>query len=139
MKILKTSIDCIDEKIINEAINVLADGGVVLYPTDTVYGIGCSVFDKTSIKTFLVIVLSNFIFCFQCKEHKKQHHGSGIADQRRIKEDGFDLQEIHTVTSLHIFIFSVSFSRKSRLPFRLRPLTTQPSSPGVSQISSVRR
>ena len=36
MKILKTSIDCIDEKIINEAINVLADGGVVLYPTDTV-------------------------------------------------------------------------------------------------------
>ncbi|WP_432645161.1 L-threonylcarbamoyladenylate synthase [Methanobrevibacter sp.] len=50
MKILKTSIDCLDEKIINEAINVLANGGVVLYPTDTVYGLGANIFDKHAVR-----------------------------------------------------------------------------------------
>ena len=40
MKILKTSLEDFDEDIINEAIDVLANGGVVLYPTDTVYGLG---------------------------------------------------------------------------------------------------
>ena len=50
MKILKTSIDNFDEEIIDEAINVLADGGVVLYPTDTVYGLGANIFDKKAVK-----------------------------------------------------------------------------------------
>lgn len=50
MKILKTSIDNFDEKIITEAINVLADGGIVLYPTDTIYGLGANIFDKGAVK-----------------------------------------------------------------------------------------
>ena len=50
MKILKTSIDKIDDKIINEAIEVLADGGVVLYPTDTVYGLGANIFDNKAVR-----------------------------------------------------------------------------------------
>ena len=50
MKVIKTSIDSIDEKIINEAIKVLADGGIVLYPTDTVYGLGANIFDNKAVK-----------------------------------------------------------------------------------------
>ena len=50
MKILKTSIDNFDGKIIDEAINVLADGGIVLYPTDTVYGLGANIFDNKAVK-----------------------------------------------------------------------------------------
>lgn len=50
MKILKTNIDNFDEKIIEEAIKVLADGGVVLYPTDTVYGLGANIFDNRAVK-----------------------------------------------------------------------------------------
>ena len=50
MKILKTSIDNFDGEIIDEAINVLADGGIVLYPTDTVYGLGANIFDKRAVK-----------------------------------------------------------------------------------------
>ena len=50
MKILKTSIDNFDEKIITEAINVLADGGIVLYPTDTIYGLGANIFDNGAVK-----------------------------------------------------------------------------------------
>lgn len=49
MKILKTSIDKFDEKIVNEAIDVLANGGVVLYPTDTVYGLGANIFDGKAV------------------------------------------------------------------------------------------
>ncbi len=50
MKVLKTSIDEVDEKIISQAINVLADGGVVLYPTDTVYGLGANIFDNEAVR-----------------------------------------------------------------------------------------
>ena len=50
MKILKTSIDKFDENIINEAVNVLARGGVVLYPTDTVYGLGANIFDSKAVR-----------------------------------------------------------------------------------------
>ena len=50
MKVLKTSIDKIDEDIISEAINVLANGGIVLYPTDTVYGLGANIFDKNAVR-----------------------------------------------------------------------------------------
>lgn len=49
MKILKTSIDNVDEKIINEAVNVLADEWIVLYPTDTVYGLGANIFDNKAV------------------------------------------------------------------------------------------
>lgn len=32
------------------ALEVLQAGGVIIYPTDTVYGIGCSIFDKKAIE-----------------------------------------------------------------------------------------
>jgi tRNA threonylcarbamoyl adenosine modification protein (Sua5/YciO/YrdC/YwlC family) len=35
---------------IAHAVEVLKDGGVILYPTDTVYGIGCSIFDTKAIE-----------------------------------------------------------------------------------------
>lgn len=47
MKILKTDLD---KKVIEEAIKVLADGGVILYPTDTVYGLGANIFDRKAVK-----------------------------------------------------------------------------------------
>ena len=50
MKILKTNENSVDKHIINEAIKVLADGGVILYPTDTVYGLGANIFDRKAVK-----------------------------------------------------------------------------------------
>lgn len=50
MKVVKTSADEIDEEIIAEAVDVLANGGVVLYPTDTVYGLGANIFDGKAVK-----------------------------------------------------------------------------------------
>ncbi|MCW8809711.1 MAG: L-threonylcarbamoyladenylate synthase [Ignavibacteriaceae bacterium] len=34
---------------INKAIKVLREGGVIIYPTDTVYGIGCDIFNKQAL------------------------------------------------------------------------------------------
>lgn len=50
MKVFKTSIDKFDEAIIDEAIGVLANGGVILYPTDTVYGLGANIFDNRAVR-----------------------------------------------------------------------------------------
>ena len=50
MKVLKTSVDALDEKVISEAIDVLSNGGVVLYPTDTVYGLGANIFDNLAVR-----------------------------------------------------------------------------------------
>ncbi|MFH1060856.1 MAG: L-threonylcarbamoyladenylate synthase [Pseudomonadota bacterium] len=37
-------------RLIARVVEVLADGGVVAYPTDTVYGLGCDIFNKHAIK-----------------------------------------------------------------------------------------
>ncbi|MCA1988594.1 MAG: threonylcarbamoyl-AMP synthase [Desulfarculus sp.] len=37
-------------RLIAKVVEVLADGGVVAYPTDTVYGLGCDIFNKHAIK-----------------------------------------------------------------------------------------
>lgn len=61
MKILKTSIDELDEKIIDEAIQVLSDGGVVLYPTDTVYGLGANIFNNGAVRRVFEIKKRSFL------------------------------------------------------------------------------
>lgn len=37
------------KSIVNEALQVLKDGGVILYPTDTVWGIGCDATNKEAV------------------------------------------------------------------------------------------
>ncbi len=37
-------------RLIRKAIEVLKDGGIIVYPTDTVYGIGCDLFNKRAIE-----------------------------------------------------------------------------------------
>lgn len=50
MRILKTNNENPDKEVIEEAINVMAHGGVVLYPTDTVYGLGVNIFNKKAVR-----------------------------------------------------------------------------------------
>lgn len=61
MKVLKTSIDEVDEDIVHEAIKVLADGGVILYPTDTVYGLGANIFDNKAVRRVFNIKQRSFL------------------------------------------------------------------------------
>ena len=40
---------------INKAVEVLKEGGVIIYPTDTVYGIGCDIFNKKALERVFAI------------------------------------------------------------------------------------
>ncbi len=44
-----------EPRAIHRAADVLAAGGIVIYPTDTVYGLGCSVESKTAIERIYLI------------------------------------------------------------------------------------
>lgn len=37
-------------RFINKAVDVLQEGGIIIYPTDTVYGFGCDIFNHDAIK-----------------------------------------------------------------------------------------
>ena len=37
-------------KKLEKAISILKNGGVIIYPTDTAYGIGCDVFNKKAVE-----------------------------------------------------------------------------------------
>jgi tRNA threonylcarbamoyl adenosine modification protein (Sua5/YciO/YrdC/YwlC family) len=37
-------------RMIRQAVDILNDGGIIIYPTDTVYGIGCDLFNKRAIE-----------------------------------------------------------------------------------------
>lgn len=49
MKIKKIDQSNVDINLIYETIDVMANGGVILYPTDTVYGLGANVFDESAV------------------------------------------------------------------------------------------
>ena len=50
MKIFKMSPKNPDMDLIDEAIDIMADGGIILYPTDTVYGLGANIFNNDAVK-----------------------------------------------------------------------------------------
>lgn len=50
MKIVKMDLKKPDLSVINEAIEVLSSGGIILYPTDTTYGLGANIFNKEAVE-----------------------------------------------------------------------------------------
>ncbi len=59
-------------RFINKAVNVLRDGGVIIYPTDTVYGIGCDIFNREAIERILMIKneANSKLLSFICSDFK---------------------------------------------------------------------
>ncbi|MEQ8811553.1 MAG: L-threonylcarbamoyladenylate synthase [Imperialibacter sp.] len=44
-----------DMRKINQVVEILRNGGVIIYPTDTVYGMGCDIFNQKAIEKILRI------------------------------------------------------------------------------------
>ena len=45
----------IDDRLIEQSVNVLKKGGLVIFPTDTVYAIGCDLYNKNSLNNLALI------------------------------------------------------------------------------------
>lgn len=42
-----------NERAISQAVRVLTDGGIVIYPTDSVYAIGCHALKERAVEKFV--------------------------------------------------------------------------------------
>ncbi len=56
--------------LVQKVISALKDGGVIVYPTDTCYGIGCDIFSKSAIeKVYQIKAISKFVpLSFVCAD-----------------------------------------------------------------------
>lgn len=67
---------------INKAVEILRNGGVIIYPTDTVYGIGCDIFNKEALERIFYIKNDNNskLFSFVCSDLKDISHYAKVSD-----------------------------------------------------------
>ena len=72
MEYLELHPDTPQQRYINKAVKVLKDGGVIIYPTDTVYGIGCDIFNKDALERIFIIKNDGItkLFSFVCSDLK---------------------------------------------------------------------
>lgn len=59
-----------EARVIRKAAEILASGGIIIYPTDTVYGLGCSVENKNAIERIYLVKRqrSDKPFSFVCSD-----------------------------------------------------------------------
>ena len=60
------------QRYINKAVEILKSGGVIIYPTDTVYGLGCDIFNKEAVERIYSIKneTETKLFSFLCSDLK---------------------------------------------------------------------
>ncbi len=77
------------QRYINKAIEKLKEGGVIIYPTDTVYGIGCDIFNKSAIEKIYRIknVSESKLFSFIIPDLKE------IAKYARVSDYAYKLMK----------------------------------------------
>ena len=70
-----------ESRLINRVVEVISKGGIIIYPTDTVYGLGCSIFDKKAMKRLYQIKKMNHKkpLTFVCSNQNEiQEYSQGI-------------------------------------------------------------
>jgi tRNA threonylcarbamoyl adenosine modification protein (Sua5/YciO/YrdC/YwlC family) len=70
------------QRYINKAIEVLKDGGVIIYPTDTVYGLGCDIFNRDAVERIYMIKneTDTKLFSFLCSDLKDISKYARVSD-----------------------------------------------------------
>ena len=69
-------------RFINKAVEILKSGGVIIYPTDTVYGIGCDIFNKEALDRVYTIKHDSGtkLFSFICPDLKNISKYARVSD-----------------------------------------------------------
>lgn len=70
-------------RFINKAVEVLKQGGVVIYPTDTVYGLGCDIFNRPALDRIFSIKgeSASKLLSFVCPDLKDIAKYAKVSDQ----------------------------------------------------------
>ena len=70
------------QRFINKAVEVLRNGGVIIYPTDTVYGIGCDIFNREALQRIYDIKheAGTKLFSFLCPDLKDISKYAKVSD-----------------------------------------------------------
>ncbi|HTK81181.1 MAG TPA: L-threonylcarbamoyladenylate synthase [Bacteroidota bacterium] len=94
---------------IARAIEVIRNGGVIIYPTDTVYGIGCSIFDNQAIER---------IYRIKQQDHKKPFSFicsdlSHISEYAKVSNSAYRMMK-HLIPGPYTFILPAG--RLKQLP-----------------------
>lgn len=94
---------------IDRALSVVRDGGVIIYPTDTVYGIGCSIYNARAIEKIYEIKRQDRSkpFSFICSDL------SHISEYARVSNQSFRLMK-QLIPGPYTFILPAS--RLKQLP-----------------------
>lgn len=94
---------------IARAVEILHEAGVIIYPTDTVYGIGCSVFNKNAIERIYRIKQQDRHkpFSFICSDL------SHISEYAKVSNPAFRLMK-HLIPGPYTFVLPAS--RLKQLP-----------------------
>ena len=71
-----------EKRTIKRVIHILSQGGIIIYPTDTVYGIGCDITKKNAIERILQIKARSAKkpFSFICSDLKHISHYAEVSD-----------------------------------------------------------
>ena len=98
-----------DRRSISRAVELLRAGGIVIYPTDTVYGMGCSIQDKNAIERIHLIKRqrNDKPFSFVCSDL------SHISEYAHVSNAAFKIMK-HLVPGPYTFILPAG--RMKQLP-----------------------
>lgn len=79
------------QRYINKAIDVLRKGGVIIYPTDTVYGFGCDIFNHEAVQRIYDIKheAGTKLFSFICPDLKD------IAKYAKVSDYAYKMMKRH--------------------------------------------
>lgn len=70
------------KRYLNKAVEVLKNGGVIIYPTDTIYGLGCDIFNREAVERIYMIKneTDTKLFSFLCPDLKDISKYAKVSD-----------------------------------------------------------
>ena len=97
------------KRYLDQAVAVMMEGGVIIYPTDTVYGIGCSIFHSKAIERIYRIKKQDRAkpFSFMCSDLRH------ISEFAKVSNASFRLMK-HCIPGPYTFVLPAS--RLKQLP-----------------------
>ena len=83
VEVMKVYPDHPHQRVIKKAVEIIKSGGLVVYPTDTIYGLGGDLYNKSAIERILRIkkASSHKLLSFMCSDLKEVSQWAVVSDE----------------------------------------------------------